>query len=89
MTADVLMYTTTYCPYCVRARELLAHKGVQFNEIKVDEHPEKRDEMIQRSSRRTVPQIFINGQAIGGCDDMYALEHTGQLDKLLQGQKTS
>ena len=83
--ADVIMYSTTYCPYCVRARQLLEKKGVSYTEIRVDEHPEKRQEMILKSNRHTVPQIFINGQAIGGCDDMYALEHLGRLDELLRG----
>ncbi len=86
-TTDVVIYTTGYWPYCIRAKQLLEQKGVQFHEIRVDEHPEKRDEMIQRSNRRTVPQIFINGQPIGGCDDMYALDDKGQLDKLLKGPR--
>jgi len=59
-------------------------KGVDYREIRIDDHPEKREEMIAKSGRNTVPQIFINGQHIGGCDDMYALENQGKLDKLLQ-----
>ena len=82
---DVVMYSTGYCPYCSRAKELLESKGVVYTDIRVDEHPEKREEMIAKSQRRTVPQIFINGHAIGGYDDMYALDQTGQLDKLLRG----
>jgi len=85
--ADVVIYTTTYCPYCVRARQLLDGKKISYTEIRVDDHPEKRQEMISRSTRRTVPQIFINGQAIGGCDDMYALEYSGRLDELLKEDK--
>ncbi len=83
--AKVDIYTTTYCPYCVRAKTLLTQKGVTFNEIKVDEHPELRSKMTQRShGGRTVPQIFIADKAIGGCDELYALEANNQLDALLQ-----
>ncbi|MBA3535430.1 MAG: glutaredoxin 3 [Tatlockia sp.] len=82
--AKVILYSTTYCPYCTRARQLLENKGIEYTEIKIDEKPDKRQEMITKSGRTSVPQIFINGQHIGGCDDMYALEHQGQLDKLLQ-----
>lgn len=81
--ATVVMYSTGYCPYCMRARELLNSKKIAFQEIRIDEEPGKRDEMIFRSNRRTVPQIFIDGQHIGGCDDLYALEAQGQLDELL------
>ena len=79
------MYSKIECPYCIRAKQLLASKGVAFTDIRIDEHPEKRAEMIARCNRNTVPQIFINDQAIGGCDDLHALETTGQLDKLIQG----
>ena len=82
---NVVMYTKIGCPFCVRARQLLEQKGVAFTEIRIDERPEKRDEMIARSGRGTVPQIFINDQAMGGCDDLHALDETGQLDKLLKG----
>ena len=82
--AEIIMYTTEYCPYCIRARDLLQNKGVEFTEIRVDAHPEKKAEMIEKSQRTTVPQIFINGQHIGGCNDMVALESKGQLDKLLK-----
>ncbi|CDZ76879.1 Glutaredoxin-3 [Legionella massiliensis] len=80
----VIMYSTGYCPYCTRARQLLERKGVEYTDIRIDENPDKRAEMIAKSNRHTVPQIFINGQHIGGCDDMYALEDQGQLDQLLQ-----
>ena len=83
--ATVMMYSTASCPYCERARQLLSIKNQPFTEIRIDDLPEKREEMIVKSNRRTVPQIFINGQAIGGCDDLYALEHSGQLDNLLKG----
>ena len=82
---SVIVYTSASCPYCVRAKELLKQKGIAFEEIRVDEDEAKRDEMIEKSGRRTVPQIFIHGQPIGGCDDLYALNKTGQLDKLLKG----
>ncbi|KTD32958.1 glutaredoxin Grx [Legionella nautarum] len=82
--ATVIMYSTGYCPYCRSAKALLEKKGVQYTDIRVDEDPSKRDEMIAKSGRHTVPQIFINGQHIGGCDDMYALDNQGQLDELLQ-----
>ncbi|MDP3561596.1 MAG: glutaredoxin 3 [Legionellaceae bacterium] len=83
--AKIIMYSTAACPYCERARQLLVRKNQLFTEIRVDEMPEKREEMIAKSNRRTVPQIFIDGQAIGGCDDLYALESSGQLDNLLKG----
>ena len=83
--ADVVMYSTGYCAYCARARELLYKKNVEFTDIRVDLQPELRDEMITKSGRRSVPQIFINGQAIGGCDDLYALEDQGKLNQLLKG----
>jgi glutaredoxin 3 len=85
MMPEVLIYSTGYCPYCTRAKQLLESKGVSYTEIRVDDHPEKRDEMTVRSNQRTVPQIFIDGQGIGGCDDLYALDHTEKLDKLLRG----
>lgn len=84
--AKVIIYSTATCPYCDRAKALLNSKGVAFTEIRVDEDPIKRDEMIEKSNRRTVPQIFINDQSIGGFDDMYALHVSGQLDKLLEGK---
>ena len=83
--AEIIMYSTGYCPYCAKAKELLQQKNAPFSEIRVDLNPELRDEMIAKSGRHTVPQIFINGQAIGGCDDLYALEHQGRLNQLLKG----
>lgn len=82
---DVIMYSTGFCPYCVRARMLLDRKGVRYRDVRVDLEPERRNEMIERSGGRTsVPQIFIDSVHVGGCDDMYALEQQGQLDPLLQ-----
>lgn len=79
------IYTTGYCPYCFRAKDLLEAKQVAYNEIRVDEEPQLRAQMMARANgRHTVPQIFINDRHIGGCDDMMALEFNGQLDDLLQ-----
>jgi len=81
---QVVMYSTSWCPYCERARNLLAGKGVSFQEIKVDEDPAQRDVMLQRSGgRRTVPQIFVGEHHVGGFDDLAALDRAGELDKLL------
>lgn len=80
----VIMYSTGFCPYCVRARMLLDRKGVTYTDIRVDLEPGLRAEMIQRSGRTSVPQIFIDDFHVGGCDDMYALEQQGRLDPLLQ-----
>jgi glutaredoxin 3 len=80
----IVMYSTGWCPYCDRARGLLQRKGVEFSEIKVDEDPAQRDTMLNRSGgRRTVPQIFVGERHVGGFDDLYALDKTGELDKLL------
>lgn len=81
--ANVKIYTTEICPYCVRAKQLLDRKNISYQEIRVDIEPALRDEMIRLSGRRTVPQIFINEQSVGGCDDLYVLERAGELDKLL------
>lgn len=82
---EIIIYSTAYCPYCVRAKHLLDKKGLAYKEIRVDEDAQQREEMITKSGRRTVPQIFINGQHIGGCDDIYSLDQQGHLDKLLRG----
>jgi glutaredoxin 3 len=82
--ARVEIYATPICGYCAMAKRLLAAKGVAFEEIDVMRQPERRAEMTQRSGgRRTVPQIFIDGRAIGGCDELHALERRGELDPLL------
>ena len=80
----VVIYTTGWCPYCLRARELLKSKGVAIEEIDVDARPEARTEMTARSGRRTVPQIFIGETHVGGCDDLHELEASGRLDALLK-----
>ncbi|WDE04991.1 glutaredoxin 3 [Thalassomonas viridans] len=79
------IYTKEYCPYCVRAKALLTQKEVSFREIKIDENPALRPEMIARSKGgTTVPQIFINDTHVGGCDDLMALEASNNLDSLLK-----
>lgn len=81
---NVLMYTTAVCPYCVRAEQLLKRKGVQqIEKVRVDLQPELRVEMMEKTGRRTVPQIYINGVYVGGYDDLAALDQAGGLDKLL------
>lgn len=79
----VVVYTTEVCPYCRMAKELLTTKGVAFEEIRVDLDDKKREQMVRLSGRRTVPQIFINEQPVGGYDDLSKLSVTGELDKLL------
>ena len=82
--AKVLMYSTAVCPYCVRAEQLLRAKGVaDIEKVRVDLDPARRDEMMERTGRRTVPQIYIGDTHVGGCDDLYALDHEGKLDALL------
>ena len=83
--AAVTVYTKPFCPYCVRALSLLEKKGVDLTEIKASGDPALRAEMIQRSGRSTYPQIFVGERHIGGCDDMLALEHRGELDAILAG----
>jgi glutaredoxin 3 len=84
MSVKVEMYTTAVCPYCVRAKQLLKQKGVDsIDEIRVDLAPERRDEMVARTGRRSVPQIYIGTTHVGGCDDLYALDQAGKLDPLL------
>ncbi len=81
---DVTIYTTQICPYCYRAKQLLAEKGVTYNEIDVSMDAARRAEMTERAGgRRTVPQIFIGATHVGGCDDLYALDRAGKLDTLL------
>jgi glutaredoxin 3 len=79
----VVMYTTSWCPYCQRARKLLASKQVPVQEIDIEAAPDKRAEMQSRSGRRTVPQIFIGDRHVGGSDDLQDLEDAGELDGLL------
>jgi glutaredoxin 3 len=82
-TPAVVMYTTSWCPYCQRARRLFASKQVPIEEIDIEAVPGKRAEMQTRSGRRTVPQIFIGDRHVGGSDDLQDLEDAGELDSLL------
>ncbi|MBN34940.1 MAG: glutaredoxin 3 [Rhodospirillaceae bacterium] len=82
--ADIVIYTTMFCPFCHRAKHLLKDKGVAFEEIDVTMSSGKRAEMMELASgRHTVPQIFIDGEGIGGCDELYAMEYDGTLDAKL------
>jgi glutaredoxin 3 len=81
----VTVYISDWCPYCQRAKSLLEQKQVVFSEINVDDDENLREQMIARSSRRTVPQIFIGDKHVGGCDELYALDRNGELDRLIQG----
>ena len=82
--AKIQMYSTAVCPYCIRAEQLLKRKGVaDIEKIRIDLEPERQREMITRTGRRTVPQIFIGETHVGGCDDLYALDRAGGLDPLL------
>lgn len=85
MSAKVTMYCTAICPYCVRAESLLRQRGVsEIDKIRIDDQPEQRDAMIQRTGRRTVPQIYIDDTHVGGFDDLSALDRAGGLVPLLQ-----
>lgn len=81
----VVVYTTDWCPFCVRAKGLLDHKGVAYEEIDVANDDAAREKMIAASGRRTVPQVFIDDRPIGGYDDLKGLEDSGELDRLLAG----
>lgn len=82
---SIVMYASPFCGYCSAAKWLLAEKGVEYTEIDVVAEPERRVEMIERSGRRTVPQIFIGARHVGGYDDLKALDASGELDALLSG----
>jgi glutaredoxin 3 len=84
--ATVQIYTTNYCPYCTRAKALLARKGVRFEEIDVTNDPELREKMVRLAGgRRTVPEIFVDGKLVGGYDELKELDDSGELDALLAG----
>ena len=84
MSAPVLMYCTAACPFCRSAERLLLEKGAKIDKVRVDLEPARRAEMMQKSGRRTVPQIWIGSRHVGGCDDLYALDAEGKLDPLLE-----
>jgi glutaredoxin 3 len=86
MTIEIIMYATKICPFCNAALALLKKKGVSLDTVKkilIDEQPEQRQIMMDKTNKKTVPQIFINGVYVGGCDDLHALENAGKLDVLL------
>lgn len=85
--AHVLMYSTAVCPFCVRAEQLLRARGVtEIEKVRVDLDPDRRAEMMEKTGRRTVPQIYIGNTHVGGCDDLIALDHAGKLLPLLAGE---
>ncbi|TBU99326.1 glutaredoxin 3 [Stutzerimonas kirkiae] len=81
--AGVVIYSSAWCPFCIRAKALLDHKGVAYEEILVDGQPALRAEMVSKAGRTSVPQIWIGDRHIGGCDELHALERAGRLDELL------
>lgn len=86
MSVKVVMYSTAVCPYCVRAEQLLKSRGVEsIEKVRIDQDPEQRAAMIERTGRRTVPQIFIGDEHVGGYDDLAALDRAGKLVPMLQG----
>ena len=85
MTLKVVMYATAWCPFCQMAERLLLKKGVQFETIRIDLEPRRRVEMIERTQRRTVPQIYVGEHHVGGYDELSELDREGRLDALLRG----
>lgn len=86
-TPSILMYTTATCPFCIRAEQLLRARGVvQIEKVRIDEDTARLDEMIEKTGRRTVPQIFIGSTHVGGCDDLIALDQAGKLVPMLAGE---
>ena len=83
MSEKVFIYSTRFCPFCLRAKSLLTSKGVEYTDIAVDRDMEKRKEMMKKSKQFTVPQIWIGDKHVGGCDELYTLERNGSLDALL------
>ena len=84
-TQSIVMYTARFCPFCIKARQLLFHKGWDYEEILLNRNPEKRDELIKKSGRKTVPQIWLGRTHVGGFDELLTLERCGQLDALVMG----
>lgn len=88
MSLNIVIYSKPSCPYCVRAKQLLDSKNVSYQDINVlKEDPQVYEDLKQRTKQRTVPQIFINDYFVGGCDNLFALERSGELDKLLSSQE--
>ena len=88
MSVPVIVYSTAVCPYCIRAERLLEAKGVNVQKVRVDLDPAERVKMMERTGRRTVPQIYVGDTHVGGFDDLYALDQAGKLDPLLNGTAT-
>ena len=88
MSVPVIVYSTAVCPYCIRAERLLEAKGVTVQKVRVDLDPAERVKMMERTGRRTVPQISVGDTHVGGFDDLYALDQAGKLDPLLNGTAT-
>ena len=88
MSVPVIVYSTAVCPYCIRAERLLEAKGVTVQKVRVDLDPAERVKMMERTGRRTVPQIYVGNTHVGGFDDLYALDQAGKLDPLLNGTAT-
>lgn len=84
---DVLIYSTGVCPYCVAAKNFLNNKGVGYTEVRIDTDPARRQEMLDRARRTSVPQIFIGDVHVGGYDDMVRMDRAGELQPLLQGSR--
>jgi glutaredoxin 3 len=84
--AEIIIYTRQLCGYCTAAKRLLQSKGVAFREVDASFEPDKRREMMRRSGRATFPQIFIGERHVGGCDDLYALDRSGELDRILAAE---
>lgn len=82
---DITIYSSNYCPFCIRAKQLLGSKGLSYNEIIVDGKPKVRADMARLAGRTSVPQIWIDDTHVGGCDDLIALDRSGKLDKMLAG----
>lgn len=80
----IIIYTTHYCPYCIHAKQLLERKNLSYDEINIEDNDALRQEMMDKSQRRTVPQIFINDRHIGGYDDLKALDDAGELDTIIR-----
>ena len=87
MAADVRIYTTTYCGYCTAAKMLLEQREVAFEEVDCTNDPATRRWLVEQTGRRTVPQIFIAGVPVGGCDDLHALDRAGELAPILAGER--
>ena len=81
---DIVIYSSDFCPFCMRAKQLLNSKGLKYKELVVDGNPSLREEMMQKAGRHTVPQIWVGETHVGGCDDLFALERAGEFDALVQ-----